>query len=158
MKKGIALLGALCAAGLGAGSAFAEGATTASQLSLNDLYRACPEGCGVGSPGLTGDLRNAVWTVVEGELGPDLEDPMRDKVLGPQVTPVVAQIPYAVTGNVADPGYTGQHARLDGPAGAGTAVRGQVEQPQGLPRALFAALIALIGIVAVARRGMSHKD
>jgi hypothetical protein len=70
----------------------------------------------------------------------------------------MAQIPYAVPGDTAHSRRGGQLEPLDAPPSGGAAVRGQDEQPQGLPRAVFAALIALIGIVAVARRGMSRKD
>lgn len=147
----------LCSAGLGAGTVFAQGAPTSLQLSLNDQYRACLLGCDAQAPVLAGDLRTAVWTVVEGGPGPD-PDSLRPQLPGPHVTPVVAQIPYTVTGDVTEPGYGGQAISLDAAAPVVAPARGEGEQPQGLPRALFAALIALIGIVAVARRGMSRKD
>lgn len=145
----------------GAGSTLADGVPTYPQLSLNDQRLVCTRavwGCGAEAPPIMGDLRTAVWTVVEGDTGsyPDLVWVVTHP--GSRVTPVVAQMPYAVTGDMPESRRAGQLEPIDATHPGGAAGRGEGEQPQGLPRAVFAALIALIGIVAVARRGMSHKE
>jgi hypothetical protein len=151
----------LCLAGIGAGSARADGVPTHPQLSLNDQRLVCPRavwGYGAEAPPIRGNLRTAVWTVVEGDTGsyPDLVGVVTHP--DSQVTPVVAQMPYAVTGEMPESRRVGQLKPIAATHPGGAAGGGEGEQPQGLPRAVFAALIALIGIVAVARRGMSHKQ